>query len=246
MTTDRPAASQSSGFALEPVHLIVGHFHDVGDGQQAVEAGAIGRLVPDETGANVGVEIDCAVARRPLRQRLVSRAAGLGYETDPAQRQRFDGAWQRGQIVRLHHAAGACLVVERIMGVAVGQAHEGQRCGAIGLDQEVGGDPGILQTIHQHVAEQIRRDAGYDAYSCAQPPQRHGAVESRAAANRHEGFAPIRRRSRHHVDQRIAAGDDHGCGLTATISISTSAPTASAVTPTVVRAGSLSAGKWAA
>ena len=114
-----------------------------------------------------------------------------------------------GRSAGRQHPAGGVLVVEGIAGMALDQLHEGQRGRPSGSDRKAEIDLRGGQFGAQHVAEQIVRQPREEPRRRPEPAERDRGVEHRAAGIGGKGRLARGRLPRQHVDQRLAATQDH-------------------------------------
>lgn len=163
----------------------------------------------DEAGADIRIEGDHPFFVLPRHQRLIGGAAGLGNEADRAEMQRLAEISERRKVLRSDHPPGRVLVEEGVTRMPVDELHEGkrrvQRQRGAGSEIDIRG----LERRAQDVSEHIVRKAGEKACGDAEPAERDGRVEDRAARIGRKGALARRRLPRQHVDQGLSAANDH-------------------------------------
>ena len=120
-----------------------------------------------------------------------------------------NGLLEPRQIPAGQHAAGGIVVEEGIAGMAVGELHEGKGGRPVpGLDVAQVHLAG-LETLAQHVAEEIGGQSGEEACPDAQPAQRDGRVVDRATIEGLIERGAILARPGQEVDQGFATAENH-------------------------------------
>ena len=196
-------------FQTEPGEVLIREFEDIRHGGHAADAGHVGLLVLDETGADIRIKRDDAAFMLAPHQGFIGAAARLRDEADRAEMQRLAIGAQCRKLGFGDHPASGILVVKSVSRMAIHQLDEGDgrraRKGGAIAEIHLAGAQGFPQDIAHHVIGKTGEKGGGDA----ETPQRNRRVEDRSACIGGKTRLTQRRLPGQHVNQGFTTTQDH-------------------------------------